>query len=124
HAMKGTSLAPVTARLVAELVAGETPSHISNRSVPSDSCRCFGLAHDEGRGALEVIEHVFERLDVAELRVDVEEVPLDRPRDAVANAFADDDRPKAEPDRVLDRVPDAAGHRHAREDDRVDAGGA
>jgi glycine/D-amino acid oxidase-like deaminating enzyme len=27
HAMKGTSLAPVTARLVAELVAGETPSH-------------------------------------------------------------------------------------------------
>jgi D-amino-acid dehydrogenase len=26
HAMKGTSLAPVTARLVAELVAGETPS--------------------------------------------------------------------------------------------------
>jgi D-amino-acid dehydrogenase len=27
HAMKGTSLAPVTARLVAELVAGEAPSH-------------------------------------------------------------------------------------------------
>jgi D-amino-acid dehydrogenase len=27
HAMKGTALAPVTARLVAELVAGETPSH-------------------------------------------------------------------------------------------------
>jgi D-amino-acid dehydrogenase len=27
HAMKGTSLAPVTARLVAELVARETPSH-------------------------------------------------------------------------------------------------
>jgi D-amino-acid dehydrogenase len=27
HAMKGTSLAPVTARLVGELVAGETPSH-------------------------------------------------------------------------------------------------
>jgi D-amino-acid dehydrogenase len=27
HAMKGTSLAPVTARLVAELVVGETPSH-------------------------------------------------------------------------------------------------
>ena len=27
HAMKGLSLAPVTGRLVAELVAGETPSH-------------------------------------------------------------------------------------------------
>jgi D-amino-acid dehydrogenase len=27
HAMKGVSLAPVTGRLVAELVAGETPSH-------------------------------------------------------------------------------------------------
>jgi D-amino-acid dehydrogenase len=27
HAMKGTSLAPVTGRLVAELVYGETPSH-------------------------------------------------------------------------------------------------
>ena len=27
HAMKGVSLAPVTAKLVAELVAGETPSH-------------------------------------------------------------------------------------------------
>jgi D-amino-acid dehydrogenase len=27
HAMKGVSLAPVTGRLVAELVAGEAPSH-------------------------------------------------------------------------------------------------
>jgi glycine/D-amino acid oxidase-like deaminating enzyme len=27
HAMKGVSLAPVTGRLVAELVAGEHPSH-------------------------------------------------------------------------------------------------
>ena len=27
HAMKGVSLAPVTAKLVGELVTGETPSH-------------------------------------------------------------------------------------------------
>jgi D-amino-acid dehydrogenase len=27
HAMKGVSLAPITGRLVAELVAGEAPSH-------------------------------------------------------------------------------------------------
>ena len=27
HAMKGVSLAPVTARLVAQLVAGEEPAH-------------------------------------------------------------------------------------------------
>jgi glycine/D-amino acid oxidase-like deaminating enzyme len=27
HAMKGLSLAPVTGRVVAELVAGEAPSH-------------------------------------------------------------------------------------------------
>ena len=27
HAMKGTALAPVTARLIGELVSGETPSH-------------------------------------------------------------------------------------------------
>jgi hypothetical protein len=36
----------------------------------------------ERRNTLEVLEHVFERLDVAELRVDVEAVPLDRARDA------------------------------------------
>ena len=59
--------------------------------------------------------------DVPELRVDVEQVPLDDARHPVAHGFAHDDRPEALGDRVLDRVADAAGHRHARDDHRVDA---
>src|SRR5687768_11091020 len=45
--------------------------------------------------ALQVLEHALERLDVPELRVDVEQVPLDDARDAVADALADDDRTEA-----------------------------
>src|SRR5688500_9521841 len=70
--------------------------------------------------ALQVLEHALERLDVPELRVDVEQVPLDDARDAVADALADDDRTEALGDRVLRRVPHAPGHRHAGDDHRVD----
>src|SRR5581483_8508034 len=68
-----------------------------------------GAALERG-DALEVLEHALERLDVAELRVDVEQVPLDDAGDAVADRLAHDDRPEALRDRVLDRVAHAAGH--------------
>src|SRR5690348_4048733 len=96
----------------------------SLRSAPTGFGRCSRRFGAEALDSVQVVEHGLERLDVAELRVDVEQVPLDHAGDSVADALADDDRPEAVADRVLDRVPDAAGHGHAGDDYRVDAGGA
>jgi hypothetical protein len=43
----------------------------------------------------QLVEHPLERLDVAELSVDVEQVPFDGPRNAVADALSHHDRPEA-----------------------------
>ena len=40
----------------------------------------------------QVPQDPFERLDVAELRIDVEQVPLDDAGNAVTDGLADDDR--------------------------------
>ena len=72
-------------RSQADAIAG-MPARLSNGSIPS---RYSSTA--------------LERLDVAELRVDVEEVPLDDARNAVAHGLAHDDRPESLGDRVLDR---------------------
>src|SRR5690606_9991647 len=73
--------------------------------------------------APQLVEHTFQRLDVAELRLDVEEIPLDDAGDPVADAFANDDRPEALGDRILDRVADAARHRHRGDPVRTEKSG-
>src|SRR5262245_27864754 len=73
------------------------------------------------REPLEVLHHAVERLDVTELCVDVEEVPLHDAGHPVADGLADDDWTEAFRDRVLGRVPDTAGHRHAGDDHGVHA---
>ncbi len=54
-------------------------------------------------------EHGVERLDIAELRVDIEQVPGDGAGDPVAHRLAHHDRAEALGDRILGRVPDAGG---------------
>src|SRR5437016_14499489 len=67
------------------------------------ACVCAAL---ERRHPVEVLEHVVERFDVAELGVDVEQVPLDDAGDAVTDRLAHDDRPEAFGHSVLDGLAD------------------
>ncbi|MEA2960317.1 MAG: hypothetical protein QOI46_415 [Alphaproteobacteria bacterium] len=68
---------------------------------------------------LKMGKHIRQRLDIAELCINIEEVPGNDAGNPVADAFARHDWPKILGDCVFNRIADAAGGRDAGRNDRV-----
>lgn len=58
----------------------------------------------------EVLQHSVERLNVAKLRIDIEQIPLGHARHAITHTFPNDVRPKSFSDRVLSTMAHASCH--------------
>src|SRR5690606_4895869 len=76
-----------------------------------------------GVDRLQIVDALIDAVDVSELRVDVEEIPGDRPGNTVADAFPHGDGPEAISETVAERGANAGRRGHACHQNRIDPGG-